>query len=32
MGVPARWAPAMALLAVRGGLSLLCPVIGPGPR
>ena len=31
-GVPARWAPAMARLAMRGGVSLLCPVIGPGAR
>ncbi|HUO04783.1 MAG TPA: signal peptide peptidase SppA [Candidatus Binataceae bacterium] len=25
LGIPARWAPAMAELAVRGGIMLLCP-------
>ena len=31
-GMPPRWTPAMLRLAMRGGLSLLCPVLGADPR
>jgi protease-4 len=27
-GMPSRWAPAMLRLAMRGGLALMCPVLG----
>lgn len=32
LGLPARWTPAILLMAARGGLSLLCPALGIGPR